>query len=384
MKKIIIILFTLFSLLSVQNAFAWEASYLDVQVESDTIGLDQAVNITITVMDEDDNIVEDYVGDITLYSENDPEVWVFTFPPTFELSDAGRVTLNDIVFFNFPGTHELDVYSFDDFWDVIWGSIELEILSDDVLDFESNEEPIEFPENFSFDLDIDWFAWEIFDSSEENNSLDLNEENVVEKNQESIITSFREEKQSFSFVRESSSDSESFSNKIEENENDKDLIVSSFREETKSFTFVRKISTDKEWAISKIDKENSDRDLVISSFRKERKPFIFVRESFTDSEWKMDISTRKEIAKEMIKTSFRTERKPYTFSRAISTNAEWESSDDETSSKKGLMDMITSSFREVKKSFSFVKKTSTNSEWESDNLSEKRNSLEMMITSFRK
>lgn len=150
-KKCKILLLLLLSF-SFSPAFAAEIDYLDVKLWSDTTRVWEALDLTITAMDKDNNIVDDYLGTILVFSETDlkaelPSVlteWTYTFT----LSDAWVVKFENAVIFNTTGKQDLNVYDLNDETDSVAWIIEVEVLENNVV-VETGAIEIRSPENNS-------------------------------------------------------------------------------------------------------------------------------------------------------------------------------------------------------------------------------------------
>ncbi len=130
--KILLLLLLTFSF---SPAFAWEIDYLDVKLSSDTTRVWEALDLTITAMDKDNNVVDDYLGTILVFSETDlkselPSVlteWTYTFT----LSDAWVVKFENAVIFNTTWKQDLNVYDLNDETDSVAWIIEIEVLENE-------------------------------------------------------------------------------------------------------------------------------------------------------------------------------------------------------------------------------------------------------------
>lgn len=149
-KKCKILLLILLSF-SFSTAFA-DIDYLDVKLSSDTTRVWEALDLTITAMDKDNNIVDDYLGTILVFSETDlkaelPSVlteWTYTFT----LSDAWVVKFENAVIFNTTGKQDLNVYDLNDETDSVAWIIEVEVLENNIV-IEPMSIEISSPENNS-------------------------------------------------------------------------------------------------------------------------------------------------------------------------------------------------------------------------------------------
>lgn len=150
-KKCKLLLLLLLSF-SFSPAFAAEIDYLDVKLSSDTTRVWEALDLTITAMDKDNNVVDDYLGTILVFSETDlkaelPNVlteWTYTF----SLSDAWVVKFENAVIFNTTGKQDLNVYDLNDETDSVAWIIEVEVLENNEI-IETGTIEISSPENNS-------------------------------------------------------------------------------------------------------------------------------------------------------------------------------------------------------------------------------------------
>ena len=130
MKKLKLLLLV-FLLCSYNAAFAGEIDYFQVDLWSDSAKTWEALDLTVTAMDKDNNIVDDYLGTILVFSETDPKAelpsllneWSYTFT----LSDSGIIKFENAVVFNSEWKHDLHVYDLNDDTDSVAGIAEIDI-----------------------------------------------------------------------------------------------------------------------------------------------------------------------------------------------------------------------------------------------------------------
>lgn len=151
MKKLKLLF--VFLLLSAFNpVFAGEIDYFEVTLWSESAVVGEALDLTISAMDKDNNIVDDYLGTILVFSETDPKAELPNVlnesSYTFTLADAGSVKFENAVIFNSSGNQDLHVYDLNDDTDSVAGIVEIEVSKNDT-GMQSEEITISSPENSS-------------------------------------------------------------------------------------------------------------------------------------------------------------------------------------------------------------------------------------------
>ncbi len=163
MKKIKLIILV-FLLCSYNSVFAGEIDYFKVDLWSDSAKTWEALDLTVTAMDKDNNIVDDYLGSILLFSQTDPKAelpslldeWSYTFT----LSDSWTVKFENAVVFNSEWKHDLHVYDLNDETDsLVWiAEIDIQSWGDELP--QSVDISITSPEPFTTlttsDLQVAW------------------------------------------------------------------------------------------------------------------------------------------------------------------------------------------------------------------------------------
>ena len=152
MKKIKLLLLA-FLFCTFNSAFAWEIDYFQVELWSDSAKTWEALDLTISAMDKDNNIVDDYLGQILIFSQTDPKAelpsvldeWSYTYT----LSDAWVVKFENAVVFNSEWKHDLHVYDLNDETDSIVWITEIDIQSWSVEVPQSVDIVITAPEPFT-------------------------------------------------------------------------------------------------------------------------------------------------------------------------------------------------------------------------------------------
>lgn len=140
LKTIIISLFINFPIL----AFAADIDHFKVVLEPTEVSIWQSIDITITAVDKDSNIVKDYDWSILIFSQSDPEV---DFPTElkensyiFTPADEWEIKFENAIIFNNAWLQDIYVYDLNDD-NILWiaeiditkktvkQNIEIEILS---------------------------------------------------------------------------------------------------------------------------------------------------------------------------------------------------------------------------------------------------------------
>lgn len=98
--------------------------HFEISVEPNEAMVWEALDVTITAKDEDNNTIEDYEWSVLVFSETDENAeypWELAENSyTFELSDEWSVKFENAVKFSMEWTHDLNVYDFDNedtFWE---------------------------------------------------------------------------------------------------------------------------------------------------------------------------------------------------------------------------------------------------------------------------
>lgn len=130
MKKIKFLIIAIL-ISSFNTVFAGDIDYFEVKLGSQTAKVGEALDLTITAMDRDNNIVDDYLGTILVFSETDPKAELPSVlnesSYTFTLSDAGSVKFENAIIFNSSWKQDLHVYDLNDDTDSVAGIVEVEI-----------------------------------------------------------------------------------------------------------------------------------------------------------------------------------------------------------------------------------------------------------------
>jgi hypothetical protein len=91
----------------------------------------EAVDLTITAMDVDGNVVDDYTGTVLVFSETDPKATLSSEfnenSYTFSLADKGSVKFENGVTFFSEGDQEIRVYDLNDETDSNFGATTVEV-----------------------------------------------------------------------------------------------------------------------------------------------------------------------------------------------------------------------------------------------------------------
>ncbi len=162
MKKVFLLLIGLL-LFPIQAVYAADISYFDVKLSSDTAKTGQALDLTITAMDKDNNVIPDYTWTILVFSETDPKAklpsdlveWSYDF----QESDEGSVKFENAVVFNSTWKHDLQVFDLWDDTDSVAGIVEIQISETEEVQ-ESKDITITSPESLSTltssDISVAW------------------------------------------------------------------------------------------------------------------------------------------------------------------------------------------------------------------------------------
>ena len=125
----------------------WDLDHFEVILGKNEAKVWEALDITISAVDENDEILTDYTGDILVFSESDTEA---EFPNdlaensySFLTADQWSVKFENAIKFNNPGLQDLYVYDLND--EDILGIAEVSISEDEVIS--SAEIAIVSPEN---------------------------------------------------------------------------------------------------------------------------------------------------------------------------------------------------------------------------------------------
>jgi len=111
--------------LNISYAFAWVVDHFDVTFNKDEANIWEALDLTIKAVDENWEVVKDYLGSIIGFSETDDEVelpsslssdeWY-----TFKASDEWVVKFENWVIFHKAWEQELGIYDTDSTENIIW------------------------------------------------------------------------------------------------------------------------------------------------------------------------------------------------------------------------------------------------------------------------
>lgn len=122
--------------LQVSAAFSAGAlDHFEVILWKENANVWQALDITISAVDRNGEIVSDYTGDILVFSESDAEA---EFPNdlsensySFVIADQGSIKFENAVKFQNPGKQDIFVYDLND--DSVLGVAEIDITKEEVL-----------------------------------------------------------------------------------------------------------------------------------------------------------------------------------------------------------------------------------------------------------
>lgn len=125
MKKLLNIVLSLFMMFNLSFAFAWTIDHFKVEFNKEIIWAWEALDLTITALDKNDEIVEDYTGNVFWFSETDDSVelpeelsdddWY-----SFKLSDQWVKKFENWVKFNTPLEQSISLYDANDYENVTW------------------------------------------------------------------------------------------------------------------------------------------------------------------------------------------------------------------------------------------------------------------------
>jgi len=126
---------TLFAISAVNAAEEAKVDHFKIEMGAEKIKVGEAVDVTITAVDKDDNTIESYMGDILIFSESDANA---EFPGDlsgntykFKDSDAGMVKFENAVKFSKVGTQ--DILVFDEKDEDVFGKAEIEVVDEDTV-----------------------------------------------------------------------------------------------------------------------------------------------------------------------------------------------------------------------------------------------------------
>ena len=136
MKWYIKILCLLFALLSFSSTFAAGAlDHFEVILGKTQAKVGDALDITISAVDKNNEIITDYTGDILVFSESDAQA---EFPNdlaensySYTVANEGSVKFENAVKFQNVGKQDIYVYDLND--ENILGIVEIDISAQEVL-----------------------------------------------------------------------------------------------------------------------------------------------------------------------------------------------------------------------------------------------------------
>lgn len=147
MKWYIKILLALGILFLPNIGFAATVNYFEVTLSKDTANVGEALDISITAVDKNGETIKDYVGEILVFSESDPEA---EFPNElkensykFTTANEGLIKFENAVVFKNEGKQDVYVYDLND--DSIYGMAEVTVAKDTAP--ETTDISIVSPEN---------------------------------------------------------------------------------------------------------------------------------------------------------------------------------------------------------------------------------------------
>ncbi len=115
-------------------AIAANVDHFEITVSPDKVAVWEALDMTIDVVDKDNNLVTDYEGTILIFSESDKEA---EFPNslednsyTFQVSDGGTVKFENAVKFNNKWKNDIHVYDLSDETNSVLWIAEVEVTEE--------------------------------------------------------------------------------------------------------------------------------------------------------------------------------------------------------------------------------------------------------------
>lgn len=134
----LLFIFSIF-FLSIPSIFAADIDSFEVVLEKESAKVGEALDLTITAVDKNGKVVEDYLGDILVFSESDDDA---EFPNdlsensySFTATNEGTIKFENAVQFSKAGVQDIYVYDINE--DTIMGIAEVTITqADEVKDME--------------------------------------------------------------------------------------------------------------------------------------------------------------------------------------------------------------------------------------------------------
>lgn len=135
MKKLLKITLSLLMVFNLSVVSAWTIDYFKVDFNKDSSWVWEALDLTITALDKNDEVVTDYTGNVFGFSETDDEVelpeelshdeWY-----SFKLSDQWVKKFENWIKFNNTWEQSISLYDADDYENVTW-KWEINIIKSD-------------------------------------------------------------------------------------------------------------------------------------------------------------------------------------------------------------------------------------------------------------
>lgn len=129
--KILKVFLTIAVFINASIAFAAELDHYKVTVNPEKVAVGEAVDLTISAVDKDDNVIKDYEGSVLIFSESDKKA---EFPKSieensyqFKKSDEWTVKFENAVKFTKPWKNDIHVYDLDDQTDSVFWLAEVEV-----------------------------------------------------------------------------------------------------------------------------------------------------------------------------------------------------------------------------------------------------------------
>jgi len=122
--------------------------HFEMEVAPTKVKIWETVDLTITAVDKDGNLLKDYVWEIIIFSQTDPKAefpWIKDNTYKFKASDAWELKFENSVKFTKVWTQDINVY--DSTSDDIFGFAEVEV-SEWVVQTQTSEITITYPEDW--------------------------------------------------------------------------------------------------------------------------------------------------------------------------------------------------------------------------------------------
>lgn len=139
---------------TIQWASAWEIDHFELTLSPEKASVGEAVDLTITAVDSNNEIVTDYTDKVLIFSSEDPKVElpIALQDSTYQFTEAdqGKVKFENGVKFTSAGIKDLNVYDYME--DTIYGMVEIEISQEEKkeeidIDIISPESGLTIPKN---------------------------------------------------------------------------------------------------------------------------------------------------------------------------------------------------------------------------------------------